>query len=379
MLRPELSTLLDPISEEEFFAKYHGKQHFFAAGTPQRLEALRESFGGFGVPALLALRIGKVIAADQTCGNKDPALLIDDDREALERFERGFTLTFNLDPRHPKVAPWFRAFTGPLAPKQNKSVITVFCTPPGRGTPQHFDRYDVFAVPLSGAKRWRFGKEAAVTAPLHEHKVGNAISGELKTYWSPVQDAPAELHEATMTPGSVLYLPRGYVHETIAGDEPAIGLSFVIDVLSSFELINTAMRVMMLRDEHLRARATEASLEEALARVTLLVKSLRPEDLRPPPETAEVTKTTRLRRSPLAMRSVEPIAEKPTIVVRRFDQEDAAHIGQHDEAILDWIDARTGVFDGTDVPAELEARFSAARIAALFGVLVETGYLTEAR
>jgi hypothetical protein len=383
MLRPELSTLLNPISEDAFFAEYHGNKHFHAAGTPDRLEALKESFGGFGVSSLLALRAGKIITSEQSCGNNEPPVSTDDVEEALRRYDRGHTLTFNLDPRHPKVAPWFRAFTATIAPRPNRSVITVFCTPPGRGTPPHFDRYDVFNVPLTGAKRWRFGSEAAVTAPLHEHQVDRPLNPELRTYWTAEHRQAAQLEEVTMTPGSVLYLPRGYVHETLAGDEPAIGLSFVVDVCSTFELINTAMRVLMFREPSMRASANPLwhgggnnELEDALAQVTRMVKSLRPEDLRPPPESADISAQTRLRRSPLAMRSVETVAEQRTIVVRRFDQEDSAHVGAHDAAILDWIDARSSSFEVSDVDPELEARYGLARLLALFGVLVETGYLT---
>lgn len=186
-----------------------------------------------------------------------------------------------------------------------------------------------------------------------------------------------------MAPGGVLYLPRGFVHQTIAGDEPAIGLSFVVDVCSPFELINTALRVMMLREPSLRASANALwhggdtrAIEDALANVARLVKSLRAEDLMPPPDQAELDDTTRLRRSPLAMRSVEVIDGQRTIVVRRVDQADSAHILEHDGAILDWIDTRANSFHAGELPAELLQRYGRARAVALFGVLVETGYLT---
>src|SRR5436190_351896 len=126
-LRPELKTLIWPHSEEEFFAHYWEKKHFFVAGGAERLEHLRRGFGGF-------------------------------------------------EPADPRLKPWYDAYTGSFSPVPNRSVVTAFCSPGGHGTSMHFDRQDVFNVQLTGRKTWRVAPNPKLPNTLHDWQIDQTVS-----------------------------------------------------------------------------------------------------------------------------------------------------------------------------------------------------------
>jgi 50S ribosomal protein L16 3-hydroxylase len=76
---------------------------------------------------------------------------------------------------------------------------------PGGGVGPHFDSYDVFLLQVAGRRTWRYGRQDDLAL---------------------VPDAPVKLlarfhpqHEATLSPGDMLYLPPDYAHDGIAVDE----------------------------------------------------------------------------------------------------------------------------------------------------------------
>ena len=80
-----------------------------------------------------------------------------------------------------------------------------YLTPPGAaGLAPHHDTHDVFVLQCAGTKHWVV-REAAVDTPLPRHVSDHATAAR-----QPVR------FEAELTPGDVLYLPRGVVHSAAA-------------------------------------------------------------------------------------------------------------------------------------------------------------------
>ena len=386
-LRPELEALLSPLSEAEFRKKHWACSPFFAAGAPARLEMLRASLGGFAPAQLLELRQGSVVATRPPDNGAQPGEVVSDPTEALRRFDNGDSLLFNLDPLHPKIRPWFTAFTGPLAPQPNRSGVIAVCSPPGRGTSVHFDRHDVFNIGLAGTKTWDVASDPNLVEPVNDWHCGQTVSAELSAYWTPEpgREVPVNGRRYDVSPGSVLYVPRGWFHGTVASDQPTVGLSFVVDVVSYRSLFERVLADLTLRSPDLRARANDLwrspsldghrALEDRLAELRELVGRLRPEDFSCPPERAEVNDTTRMRRCALATRRREVVGGTPLIRLERVDRSEAAWVQTEDEAILAWIDQRTAPFDLNDAASALPA-YGPDALGQMFETLTETGYLT---
>lgn len=76
---------------------------------------------------------------------------------------------------------------------------------PGGGVGPHYDSYDVFLLQGCGRRRWRYGRQRDLAlrpdAPV-----------KLLARFSPQ-------HEATLSPGDMLYLPPDYPHDGVAVDE----------------------------------------------------------------------------------------------------------------------------------------------------------------
>ncbi|MCA1781238.1 MAG: cupin domain-containing protein [Intrasporangiaceae bacterium] len=97
--------------------------------------------------------------------------------------------------------------------------VNAYVTPPqSTGFNDHYDVHDVFVVQIEGEKQWRI-REPVWPLPLRDQP------------WDAHKDAIAQaathppLDEFVMTPGDVLYLPRGYLHSATALGEVSIHLT----------------------------------------------------------------------------------------------------------------------------------------------------------
>src|SRR3974390_2886707 len=77
----------------------------------------------------------------------------------------------------------------------------------GRCFPVHYDAKDVFALQLSGSKRWRlYAPQRPLPLPTQHCYDGLPDEGLLR--------------ECDLRAGDMLYCPRGFPHSVSAGDEP---------------------------------------------------------------------------------------------------------------------------------------------------------------
>lgn len=85
--------------------------------------------------------------------------------------------------------------------------------------PPHFDVHDVFAMQISGEKRWRIYQRHFIDPINHPHfrQLDQAFHDRHKGAIS---------MEFVMTPGDLVYIPRGYYHDAIAESDATVHLSF---------------------------------------------------------------------------------------------------------------------------------------------------------
>lgn len=105
---------------------------------------------------------------------------------------------------------------------RNRATCGLFLTPPrAQGSAPHYDCKDVFVLQIAGAKTWRL-HAPPVEAPLRNSAEGDV---DLARIGEPVL-------EATLEPGDLLYLPRGFVHAPLTRDAGSLHLSFGIATLT---------------------------------------------------------------------------------------------------------------------------------------------------
>lgn len=90
--------------------------------------------------------------------------------------------------------------------------VNAYVSPPGCGSPLHFDIRTVWIVQLFGRKTWRTAAEPAVEKPSR-----NCVmpAGERRMHYDGIElEAPSALRERVLAPGDWLCIPRGVWHET---------------------------------------------------------------------------------------------------------------------------------------------------------------------
>jgi len=134
------------------------------------------------------------------------------EREHIRQFMRdGATFVMESCQRiHPSIGHLSRLFEQTF---NCPSAVNLYVTPPAaQGFQPHFDVQNVFVLQLHGSKQWK------VYGPHIEHPLpSQAIDGA-------VPPGPL-LHDVTLHPGDLLYLPRGYVHVAHTTEELSAHLS----------------------------------------------------------------------------------------------------------------------------------------------------------
>ncbi len=143
--------------------------------------------------------------------------LIDTGR-ALDLFAQGATIVLQgLQRWWSPAAHFCRAIELTLG---HPIQANAYLTPPGAaGLAPHHDTHDVFVLQVAGTKHWVV-REPAVDTPLPRHTTDHEVAAG-----QPV------LFDAALTPGDVLYLPRGFVHSAAA--QQGVSLHLTLGVLAT--------------------------------------------------------------------------------------------------------------------------------------------------
>ncbi|MGI9387067.1 MAG: JmjC domain-containing protein, partial [Methyloligellaceae bacterium] len=111
----------------------------------------------------------------------------------------------------------------------------VYCSFGGhQGFQSHFDPQDVFALQIDGTKTWRIYEGRFDQTVNVEGYRTNSFSDSHHE-----QARGAVRMEVQMTPGDVLYIPRGQYHDALATSDASLHLTYGVERLSGFHLLNT--------------------------------------------------------------------------------------------------------------------------------------------
>lgn len=239
------SELLKPLTAEEFFEEFHGKTALQLSGRRRRFAPLF-SWSEFNrllnmttlwsQSTMKVILDGRELTAPEYCQsvrsrNGSPEMQPDSKR--INMFlDKGATVVLDLAER---LSEGLAAFADTLQVALGAPVsCNIYCSwEQHRGFPAHFDTMDVFALQIDGEKIWK----------LYEGRFNNPIEQPGYNYSS----LPRDHHEATrgkllkesvMTPGDVLYIPRGQYHEALASKNASLHLSFGVTEATGIDFLN---------------------------------------------------------------------------------------------------------------------------------------------
>lgn len=237
-------SMVHPKTTEEFYSEYWEQRPFFvrrdAPGYFDSLLTLADVDRYLGTKALHASEIRIVKGGVDKRFEDYSKDGIADAAQMMAAFRTGSMLLLShMNRHHPPLAELLsRCEAQTHVPMRANAYLS----PPGStGFKLHWDTHDVLVLQISGAKKWHIYDNPL---PLpHEEQMS-----ELK-HW--VGQAN-KIDEIAMRPGSVLFLPRGYVHGAEAEDEHSLHITFGLRSLTVADIVLREFRRASLEDEDMR-------------------------------------------------------------------------------------------------------------------------------
>jgi ribosomal protein L16 Arg81 hydroxylase len=182
-------------------------------------------------------------------------------KSPLEVHEGGTITREDLDKISPFVSQICKELANLLGVPECRVGAALMISRNG-GTPLHFDGKEVFVIQVEGSKMWLIGENKYVESPLfnytphaRNHELLSSIERESEKGVDDVGLEPIELKV-----GSVLFLPRGYWHKTVA-KEFSVSVSIGVETPTALDMIIARLR--HLQDSELALRTPLYNLQNS--------------------------------------------------------------------------------------------------------------------
>jgi 50S ribosomal protein L16 3-hydroxylase len=246
-----IASLVHPLPLDTFLDKYWPHRPLVTHGPLARMRALAACPELADLHTMLQAkrRSSRIWVKDPRTGAHRAVLVTAAQAEDLYASE---ALTVSIDQIEvPEVTRLLADMAIELRVPATRLSCNVYVSPGGKGTTAlHFDNHEVFAVQLRGRKRWQFAPNTHVPSPLEDYAVGTEASAALRRLCAGEfpDSLPARARTVVLSPGSVLFLPKGYWHLTHTL-EASVHLTMAVDSLPWVDVVMRQVRDRLVRDE----------------------------------------------------------------------------------------------------------------------------------
>lgn len=281
---------------------------------------------------------------------------------------------------------------------QGSARLTAFSSPYDDGVACHYDAEEVISIQMEGSKTFHVARMGEIPQPYgSQFGPGMAASDDMYAQTREAfPDASRVAFDAVpMTPGSVIFLPRGTWHKTEA-TEDSYSISIVLRPPTLLDTLQQQLNGLLLqhagwraplygsRDDHAGATAAHDAAAQMLAALPDSLSRLRALDLMPrstEERAAAIDQSSRFRRIPTSRVQTAPrnrIAMGLTVTawdrdwVTRTTLETDAPASL--ERVIRWLDERNSEFTFTEVEREFPSVRS-VDLRQLLGLLARAQYL----
>ncbi|MNJ96741.1 50S ribosomal protein L16 arginine hydroxylase [compost metagenome] len=289
MKKTGLAELIAPLTTEDFFNSYWPYEPLFIPAMENKLKAIFELTQLQDLEALVAARQLKVRACLPDFDDEYSSIHLDP-KDALKAYRNNMTLVFDqMQTQHSVIAATLKNIrmdlglvTGGEENNLCRARSIAYATPGGCGTRLHFDANANFVIQIKGSKRWRLAPNESVDCPTERFTTGSEeMPAALeKQCHAPLLDVlPEDSLEILMEPGCVLFVPRGYWHETMT-DEDSLSLNFTFSQPTWADVFTKSLQEVLLQSPEWRELADglegndQNRKEQAITRFEFLVKNL---------------------------------------------------------------------------------------------------------
>jgi 50S ribosomal protein L16 3-hydroxylase len=258
-----LNEIINPLTIDDFLKSYWPKKPLVSNGDPNRFDVipgfdkiknLNDILEIYNNPVMV---VGNAVI-EESGGIMDRLLV--PSNEALQWYEKGAALEFDFtDLFIPQSRRWVENLKSDLRlPEGTLSKVIVYAAKNGGGFKAHFDAYTNFIFQIKGEKIWKLYENHNVENPTLHYDLAEApyYPEELKKYWTgepPAEDLP-DADVVKLTPGSMLYLPRGVWHST-KSDEETLAINITFGQPTWLDLLLSEMRSRLVSNSKWRELA----------------------------------------------------------------------------------------------------------------------------
>lgn len=257
-MKNNLSNLLAPLSVAQFLQSFKQNEPIFIPsigtnnlellGQMPFLDSLEDLLKHW--PASIQVHLPDL---------RDEASSLDTDAQHAKSFyDQGMSLLFN---NAQMLSPMLEEWLQEIRKELGLSALTygrnlIYATPDGSGTAPHFDQNINFVLQLKGTKRWTVAANHTLMNPMTRHTMGQPVEPEMMSYMdqSMPTEMPEDVQHFELTPGSLLFVPRGCWHATEAEGD-ALALNFTFTAPTWIDLFSAALRSRLLQSPDWRETA----------------------------------------------------------------------------------------------------------------------------
>ena len=287
-----LSELLYPVTQADFFNSYWPEQALFIPPAENKLINIFDLEQLQNLENLVLARVLKVRACLPDFDDEYSSIHLDP-KDAIKAYDNNMTLVFDsMQSQCSLIADVLKNITADLSLVFGQSDNNLcqarsiaYATPAWCGTRLHFDANANFIIQIRGTKKWTLVKNTSVHYPTERFTTGSFEMSEAlenQCHDQLLDSVPDEgATEYTMTPGSVLFVPRGMWHETTT-DEDSLSLNFTFSQPTWADVFSKSIHNVLLKSTEWRKLPQGSHLTESEKMLQLfqnLVKDLTAEDL----------------------------------------------------------------------------------------------------
>ncbi|MDF3142778.1 MULTISPECIES: cupin domain-containing protein [unclassified Streptomyces] len=225
---PLFADFIAPLTPEQFFAAHWPDTPYVGPGRELPDELLRAAPELIDAERVLE-SFGNTVSLIRRNG---PHARVPRGKDALPMYRAGFTCYMrHVERDFAGLDDLIAAASRQLGLPSSAMSCEIFCSTGTSGVPMHSD-FDVnFALLLSGSKRWRLAPNESIenqTAMCFARGRKQADERQLTYAHAPFPERmPDDAREIVMEAGGLLFLPRGWWHETYATG-PCMQLNLVV-------------------------------------------------------------------------------------------------------------------------------------------------------
>lgn len=259
-----LADLIAPLTIDDFLEYHWPRKPLFIPAQDEKLNALFDIDQLDSLETIVAARQLKVRACLPDYDDEYSSIHIEP-KDALKAYRNNMTLVFDsMQLQDPVIARSLIQIredlgivTGGYENDLSRARSIVYATPAGCGTRMHFDANANFIIQLQGSKRWMLAPNTSVENPTERYTTGSfemPAALEKQCHAPLLEELPEDSLEFVMEPGCVLYVPRGYWHETTTDDD-SLSLNFTFSQPSWADVFTKSLQEHLLESADWRALA----------------------------------------------------------------------------------------------------------------------------